>query len=71
MTTHRLHTVGLEASQKLAAADWLQMVYGGSFLFDGVTSTAIGGQTRLSGGAFPGSSLLPFALAHAHPDGSL
>jgi outer membrane cobalamin receptor len=49
---HRLHTLGLDISQKLAAADWLQLVYGGNALFDGVDSTAIGRHTRLSGGAF-------------------
>jgi outer membrane cobalamin receptor len=49
---HNLHTVGLDLSQKFAAADWLQLVYGGNALFDGVDSTAIGRHTRMSGGAF-------------------
>ena len=51
-TSISLHTVGLDLSQKLAATDWLQLVYGGNALFDSVNSTAIGKHTRLSGGAF-------------------
>jgi vitamin B12 transporter len=50
--THRLNTVGLDLSQKLAAADWLQLVYGGNLLFDAVDSTSVGSKTRLSGGVF-------------------
>jgi len=49
---HRLQSVGLEVSQKLAAAEWLQLVYGGNLLFDSADSTSIGSKTRLSGGAF-------------------
>jgi outer membrane cobalamin receptor len=50
---HRLHTIGLDASQKLAASDWLQLVYGGNLVFDSAQSTEFDKtQTRLSGGAF-------------------
>jgi vitamin B12 transporter len=49
---HRLHTVGMEAFQKLAVTDWLQAVYGANALLDLADSTLIGRKTRLSGGAF-------------------
>jgi outer membrane cobalamin receptor len=49
---HRLHTLGLEASQKLTAADWLQLVYGGNLLFDTANSTLFGRKNRVSGGVF-------------------
>jgi len=50
--THHLNTVGLDLSQKLAAGDWLQLVYGGNLMFDAVDSTSVGRETRLSGGVF-------------------
>jgi outer membrane cobalamin receptor len=50
--THRLHTAGLDVSQKLVLADWVQAVYGANVLFDAVDSTSVGGQSRLSGGLF-------------------
>jgi outer membrane cobalamin receptor len=49
---HRLHTIGLEAFQKLVVTDWLQAVYGGNILLDMVESTLVGSKTRWSGGAF-------------------
>ena len=52
LADHRLHTIGLEASQKLTAADWFELVYGGNLLYDGADSTLFGRKSRLSGGAF-------------------
>jgi vitamin B12 transporter len=49
---HNLHTVGLDVSQKLALADWLQVVYGGNAVFDAVDSTSIGRKIRQNGGFF-------------------
>jgi outer membrane cobalamin receptor len=49
---HRLHTVGLEAFQKLAVTRWLQAVYGGNMLLDVADSTLIGNKNRISGGVF-------------------
>ena len=59
MTRHRLHTLGLDASQKLAAADWLQLVYGGNLLFDAVDSTSVGSKNRRERRRIPGGSALP------------
>ncbi len=56
---HQLHTVGLDASQKLYATDALSFVYGGNLLYDYVDSTRIGRLSRLSGGLFLEAPLYP------------
>jgi len=50
--THTLHSAGVELQQQASFVDFLQLVYGGSFLADFAESTSIGSRQRLSGGAF-------------------
>ncbi len=50
--SHQLHTLGLEAAQKLSALDFGQLLYGGNLMVDYVSSTAIGQKNRVSGGFF-------------------
>jgi outer membrane receptor for ferrienterochelin and colicins len=50
--THTLHSAGVELQQQASFVDFLQLVYGGSFLADFAESTSIGNRRRLSGGAF-------------------
>jgi outer membrane cobalamin receptor len=49
---HTLHAIGVELQQQASFVDFLQLVYGGSFLVDLAESTKIGSRQRLSGGAF-------------------
>jgi len=67
LADHRLHTIGLDVSQRLAALGWLELVYGGNLLYDGAASTLFGTKSRLSGGAFLEAPLYPLAWLTVTP----
>lgn len=73
---HKIHTVGLDASQQLLSFDAFSLVYGFNLLYDAVDSTQIGTEKRTSGGFFvevplslsPRLSVIPVVRYDAYSD---